>query len=78
VGMVDGQGAFEKEHEAGREEQTRVRRVRVSKWGWSMSMVPLRRKQSLVGRVRVSKWGWSMPMGPLRRMQSVVGRVRVF
>ncbi len=39
--------------------KTLAGRARVSKWGWSMAMGPLKRK-SPVGRVRVSKWGWSM------------------
>ena len=46
------------------EEYGALRRVRVSKWGWSMAMGPLKRKKTLVGRVRVTKWGWSMAMGP--------------
>ncbi len=31
--------------------------VRVSKWGWSRAMGPLKRKRTLAGRVRVFKWG---------------------
>ena len=63
--------------------KTLAGRVRVSKWGWSMAMGPLRRKKilrknTLAERVRVSKWGCSMAMGPLKRKKALAGRVRVF
>ena len=48
MGMDDGHGAFEKEEDSDW-------RVRVSKWGWSMAMGPLRRKKIVIWLVRVSR-----------------------
>ena len=47
VGMIEGHGAFEMEIMVGR--------VRVSKWGWSRAVGPLKRKKTLAGRVRMFK-----------------------
>ncbi len=48
MGMVDGQGGFQKRN------KKLAGKIRVSKWGWSMAMGPLKGKKILVGRVRVS------------------------
>ncbi len=59
VGLVDGHGAFEKEEDSGWDEafekKILVGKVRVSRWGWSMAMCPLKRDKIPFGRVRVSK-----------------------
>jgi hypothetical protein len=47
-----------------RKQKTLAGRVRLSMWGWSMAMGPLKRKKTLAGGVRVSKWGWSCPWSP--------------
>ena len=45
--MVDGHGAS-------KGKKTLVGRVRMSKWGWSMAMEPLKRKKTLAWRFRMS------------------------
>ncbi len=40
--MVDGHGALERK-------KILVGRVRVSKWGWSTAMRPLKRKKTVAG-----------------------------
>ena len=49
----------------------------VSRWGWSMAMVPLKRKKTPAERVRMSRRGWSIAMGPLKRKRILAGRVRM-
>ena len=50
MGMVEVHGAIDKEEDS--RKKILVGRVRVSKWGWSRAMGPLKRKTTLVGRVR--------------------------